>query len=161
MSTFPFVVRMPSQHPPTCSIFSNTLSLIIIRQIPFLVVSWGLVKIRSPTTLSSPRSLLHSLIMFSTSIIRQALASANAASPVAPLGLPRTSEGRITKIRKPRVSNRYAPSFFRPCVLASERLRHWVSPHAFSHHHHVISQIPLSAASILMEVMLSSLEPKT
>jgi len=99
--------------------------------------------------------------MFSTSIIRQALASADAASPVAPLGLPRTSEGRITKIRKPRISNHYAPSFFRPHVLASERLRHWVSPHAFSHHHHVISQIPLSAASILMEVMLSSLEPKT
>ena len=108
--------------------------------------------------------------MFSTSIIQQVLASANMTSAVASssritnkdgLSLPRTSDGQITKTRKPRSGNSYASSSLCPHVLASERLRCWITPHALSHHDRVISQIPLSVASVLMEVMLSSLEPKT
>jgi hypothetical protein len=108
--------------------------------------------------------------MFSTSIIRQALASADvthavASAPSIPirdgLGIPRMASGRISKTRKPRSDNAYAPSLLRPHILAFERLCCWVSPQAFSHHTYVTSQISLSTASTLMEVMLSSLEPKT
>lgn len=105
--------------------------------------------------------------MFSASIIHQALACADVTPAVASplpirigLGLPRTSGGRITKIKKSRYENSHASSIFRPHVSASERLRHWVTPHALSSRN-LMSQIPPSAASILMEVMLSSLEPKT
>jgi len=105
--------------------------------------------------------------MFSASIIHQALASADATPVVASslpnrigFGIPRASGGRITKTKKSRPVNSHASSIFRPHVLASERLRLWVSPHALSNRNRV-SQIPSSAASILLDVMLSSLEPKT
>jgi hypothetical protein len=105
--------------------------------------------------------------MFSASIIHQALASADAAPAVASsfpnrigFGIPRTSGGQISKTKKSRPGNSHASSIFRPHVLASERLRYWVTPHALSHRN-IVSQIPPSAASILMEVMISSLEPKT
>jgi hypothetical protein len=105
--------------------------------------------------------------MFSASIIHQALASADAAPAVASslpnrigFGIPCTSGGRITKAKKSHPGNSHASSIFRPHVLASERLRYWVTPHALSHRN-LVSQIPPSAASILMEVMISSLEPKT
>jgi len=109
--------------------------------------------------------------MFSSWIIRQALASADVTSAVASqspipsnrgrIGIPRTSGGRITKTRKPHSGNSYTASSFRPRVLASERLRRWVTPHAVAHFNQVISHISLPATSVLMEVMLSSLEPKT
>ena len=115
---------------------------------------------------SSPRSFNPSLNMFSTSIIHQALASADVAPAIASsllnrirFGIPCTSGGRITKTRKSCFGNSHASSIFHPHVLASEHLHYWVT-HALSHHNHV-SQIPPSTASILMEVMLSSLEPKT
>jgi hypothetical protein len=120
--------------------------------------------------LCSLRSLILSLNMFSTSIVRQALANADVAPTVAfpsptptrvGIGIPRTSSGRITKTRRPQSGNSYSPSLLHPHVLASERLRCWVTPHALSYHNRVISQVSLSAALVLMEVMLSSLEPKT
>ena len=111
------------------------------------------------------------LTMFSTAIIRQTLAQASVTSDAAPStstltnrtvsSIPRTSEGRITKNRKPHKGNSYAPSLFRSHVPASERLHHWLSPHALSHHNQVTSQIPFLAASILMHGMLSSLKQKT
>jgi hypothetical protein len=110
--------------------------------------------------------------MFSATIIHQALARADVTPEVAsapsPMlagsivaSVPRSSGGQITKSRNPHNGNNYASSPFRPQVLASDRLRCWVSPHALSHYNKVISQIPFSSASILMDVMLSSLEPKT
>ena len=107
--------------------------------------------------------------MFSTSIIRQALVNADAAPTVAfpsststrvSVGIPCTSGGRITKTRRPLSGNSYSSSLLRPHVLASDRLRCWVTPHALSYHNHVISQVSLSAVLVLMEVMLSSLELK-
>ena len=104
------------------------------------MVSWDLALIKYLILFSFPRSLTTSLNMFSTSIIRQALASANvthavASAPSIPirdgLGIPRTASGRISKTRKPRSDNAYAPSLLRPHVLASERLRCWVSSGLF------------------------------
>jgi hypothetical protein len=134
------------------------------------MVSWGLALIRSPIMFSSLRSSAHSLNMFSTSIIRQVLASYNVTSTVDSsscitnmdgLSLPCTSDGQITKTRKPSSGNSYASSSFCPHVIASKDLHCWITPHALSHHDHVISKMSLAATSILMEVMLSSLEPKT
>jgi hypothetical protein len=110
--------------------------------------------------------------MFSTTILRLALASVNAtpnealSTSSAPtvgnvLSTPRSFEGRIVKIRKPKTRDLYIPSTLRPHVLASDRLRCWTSPHAISHYKDVISQIPVSSASTLLEVMLLSLEEKT
>jgi hypothetical protein len=110
--------------------------------------------------------------MFSTTNLSPALTSVNAILDAAnsslpsssgrgASGLPRVSRNRIRKTRKPKVENKYSLSSFRPHVLASDRLRCWKSPHAISFHKSVSAQIPLSAASILTEVMLASLEEKT
>jgi hypothetical protein len=108
--------------------------------------------------------------MSSTSILRLALASVNvtpvtaSSNPSAKKGssgIPRATGGRIVKARKPKTDNAYSSSVFRPHVPASDRLRYWSSPHAIAHHHHVLSQIPVSSASNLTNVMLLSLEEKT
>jgi hypothetical protein len=66
----------------------------------------------------------------------------------------------ISKTKKPYSENSHTSSIFQPHVLASDHFHYWVSPHALSCRNPV-SQLPPSAASILMEVMDSSLEPKT
>jgi hypothetical protein len=106
----------------------------------------------------------------SNTILHLALASVNA-TPIAAssnsstrkssTSIPRATGGRITKARKPKKNNLYLSSLLRPHVPASERLHCWTSPHAIAHHRHMISQIPISAASTLSNVMLSSLEEKT
>jgi hypothetical protein len=110
--------------------------------------------------------------MFSTLILRLALANVNANPNVASttistpgigntLSIPRTLEGRISKSRKPKSNNKYIPSSFCPRVPASECLQCWTSPHAVSHHNNIISHLPISTASTLLQVMLLSLEDKT
>src|SRR5882762_2937336 len=100
------------------------------------MVSWDLALIKYLILFSFPRSLTTSLNMFSTSIIRQALASADvthavASAPSIPirdgLGIPRMASGQISQTRKPRSDNAYAPSLLHPHILASKHLRCWVS----------------------------------
>jgi hypothetical protein len=110
--------------------------------------------------------------MFSMTIIHQVLAHADVtlevASAQSPMlagsvvaGIQCSSGGQIAKTRKPQNGSNYAASPFHPRVLTSDHLHCWASPHALFHYNNVISQIPLSSVSVLMDVMLSSLEPKT
>lgn len=69
--------------------------------------------------------------------------------------------GLNLKNQKTKSNNKYTPSSPHPCVLASERLQYWTSPHAVSHCNDITSRLPISATSTLLRFMLLSLEEKT
>ena len=109
--------------------------------------------------------------MFDREDLYAALASAGVSTVAAPQPTPAAqsvlssvlyvSSAQIQKLRKPKADCDYAPSPFRPPVLARHRIRCWTSPHSASHQNSILSTVPLSEAQNLLEVMLHSLDIKT
>jgi hypothetical protein len=90
--------------------------------------------------------------------------SAPQPSPAAQIALssvPQGKGGRIPKPRKPKAGCEYNPSPYRPLVTAKNRIRCWTSPFTASHQNNLLSELPLSEAQTLMDVMLRSLDAST
>ncbi|KAF8166248.1 DNA breaking-rejoining enzyme [Pholiota molesta] len=76
-------------------------------------------------------------------------------------GAPQALVRRIKKPRRPKEGNSYSPSFFRPHVLASERLIAWTTPITTPFRRSLSSILPAADALALLHVMLFSLDEKT